>query len=293
MYSRILLATDLSEISKRLVEHLPNLISVGLKEVVLVHVVSIRMAGDFSKRLQEHDRALIDEQKLKLEHEGIHVTVEVPIGIPSYEINKIADKEDVSLIMIGSHGRCLMKEVILGSTGQEIIWDSRKPVLIMKCDGKKDERGRLFCENIFESILYPTDFSRDAGKVLPYIKKALDAGCEKIILLHVQEEHKIIPHLEDRLEEFNRIDQERLDGMRKDLVGAGVKNVKTIIRLGKIIPAILEISQAENCSLIALGARGRSLVGEIFIGSTANNVVRHAMMPVLFVNRPQDTEIFP
>ena len=34
MYSRVLLAVDVSEASKLLVEHLPNLIKVGLKEVV-------------------------------------------------------------------------------------------------------------------------------------------------------------------------------------------------------------------------------------------------------------------
>jgi len=283
MYSKVLLAIDLSDVAELLVDHLPNLIKVGLKEVVLVHVVNTREAGDYSEKLQEHDKEFLEKQKLKLNQKGVKVKVEVPIGFPSYEINEIAEEEKVSLIMIGSHGKGFVKEMIMGSTGEQIIRDARKPVLIIKLNVKEGEKCCIYCENIFKSILYPTDFSNDAEKVLPYIKKAIDAGCEKVLLLHVQEEHKIKPHLEDRLDEFNKIDQDRLDRIKKELIDLGAKDVKTIIEMGKTIPIILKVSEAEDACLIALGARGRSLFGEIFIGSTANNVARHAKMPVLFV----------
>ena len=283
MYAKVLLAVDVSQVSKLLVGHLPNLIKVGLKEVVLVHVVNIREAGDFSERLQEHDKKFLDNQKKRLEQKGLKVKVKVPIGFPSCEINKMADKEKVSLIIIGSHGSSLLREMVLGSTGEQIIRDARKPVLIMKINIREGGGCSLSCQNIFKSILYPTDFSNNAEKVLPYVKKALDAGGKKIVLLHVQEENKIKPHLESRLDEFNKIDQDRLDRVKKELMDSGAKKVKVIIEMGKTIPIILKVSEAEDACLIALGARGRSLFGEIFIGSTANNVARHAKMPVLFV----------
>ncbi|MBU3933958.1 MAG: universal stress protein [Candidatus Omnitrophica bacterium] len=283
MYSKILLAVDTSESSELLVEHLPHLIKVGLKEVVLVHVVNIKEGGDFSEKLQAHDKKFLQRQKAKLEQKGIKIKVKVPIGLPSYEINEIADKENVSLIIIGSHSRSIVKQVVLGGTSEQIIRDARKPVLIMKLDIKEDRGCSLFCKNIFKAILYPTDFSNDAEKTLPYIKKALDAGCEKVVLLHVQEEAKIKPHLESRLEEFNAIDRDRLNRIKKELLDLGAKNVKTIVEMGKAIPIILKTAEAEGACLIALGARGRSLFGEMFIGSTANNVARYARMPVLFV----------
>lgn len=283
MYSKILLATDLSERSTLIVEHLPNLIKVGLQEVVLVHVVNIEYTGGLSEMLQEHDKKTLEQQKAKLEKSGIKVKIEVPLGFPSYEINKIADSENVSLIMIGSHGKSLTKEIILGCISEQIIRDARKPVIVMKVNIEERKCG-IYCENIFKKILYPTDFSDDAEKVLPYIVKALDAGCEQIILLHVQEEHKIKPHLESRLEEFNKIDQDRLNRIKNELLDSGAKNIKTIIEMGKTIPIILKVSESEKASLVALGARGRSLFGEIFVGSTANNVVRYAKMSVLFVS---------
>ena len=283
MYSKVLLAIDLSDAGELLVEHLPNLIKVGLREVVLVHVVNLREAGDFSERLQEHDRKFLESQKAKLEQKGIKVKVKVPIGFPSYEVHQIAHKEKVSLIMIGSHGRNLVKEVVFGSTGEQIIRDARKPVLIMELNIKKGGGCSVSCESIFKSILYPTDFSNNAEKVLPYVKKALDAGCQKIVLLHVQEEARIKPHLESRLDEFNKIDQDRLDRIKREFLDLGAKKVKTIIKMGKTIPIILETAEAEDICLIALGARGRTLLEEVFVGSTANNVVRYAKNPVLFV----------
>lgn len=283
MYSKVLLAVDVSEVARLLVGHLPNLLKVGLKEVVLVHVVNIREVGDFSEKLQEYDRKFLENQKKRLERRGIKVKVKVPIGLPSSEINKIADAEKVSLIVIGSHGKSLLKEMLLGDTGEQIVRSARKPVLIMKVNVKEEKGCDLYCKNIFKSILYPTDFSNDAEKVLPYIKKAVVAGCKKVVLLHVQEEQKIKPHLENRLEEFNKIDLDRLNRIKKELLALGVKNVKTIVKLGKVIPIILKVSEAEHVCLIALGARGRSLFGEIFIGSVANNVARHAKVPVLFV----------
>lgn len=283
MYSKILLATDLSGVSTQLVDHLPHLIRVGLQEVLIVHVVNLRDAGDFAEELQTHDQQMLEDYKNRLEQQGIRVTVKVPIGVPSHEISKLAEEENVSLILIGSHGRSLIKEIVLGSVGEQVIRDARKPVLIMKLSPDALQGCQLYCDNIFHSILYPTDFSKDAEKVLPYIKQGINGGNEKIVLLHVQEEQRINPHLADRLEEFNQIDQDRLDRIKQELLDAGAKNVITRIESGKAVPTILQVAVGEGCCLIALGARGRSLFGEIFVGSTANNVARYAKCPVLFV----------
>lgn len=284
MYSKILFATDLSDASELMVDHLPHLIKVGLEEVILVHVVDIVHAGGLSGMFKKHDEEALKRQRAKLEQHGIKAKTATPIGFPAYEINRIAEEENVSLIMMGSHGRNVFSRMVMGGVGEQIIRDTRKPVLIMKFVSNEGEEGcRLTCENLFEAILYPTDFSNNAEKALPYIKKALDAGCKKVVLLHVQEEQRIKPHLQDRLEEFNRIDQDRLDRIKNELLDLGVKEVKTVIEMGKTTPIIMRVSQEEGACLIAIGAKGRSLMEEMFVGGTATNVVRHAKMPVLFV----------
>lgn len=283
MYSKILLATDLSDVSMLMIEHIPNLIPIGLKEILLVHVVDIRHAGGLAGILEAHDREKLEKEKALLAGYGLEVSVSTPIGIPSCEIKEIAEKEGVSLVMIGSHGVGLSRRLILGSTSEEVIRDVRRPVLIMKVDMKKDKGCSFACDNVFRTILYPTDFSNNAEKVLPYIKNSVDAGCKKVVLLHVQEERRIKPHLEHRLQEFNKIDQDRLDRIKVELLDLGVKEVKTMIKLGKTIPIILGVSEEEDACLIALGSRGRTLLEEVFVGSTANNVVRYARKPVLFV----------
>ena len=74
-----------------------------------------------------------------------------------------------------------------------------------------------------------------------------------------------------------------LELIKQELLDAGAKNVTTRIESGKAVPAILQVAVGEGCCLIALSAGGRSLFGETFVGSTANNVARYAKYPVLFV----------
>lgn len=65
---------------------------------MLVHVVNIRDAGGLSGRLREFDREFLEKQKVKLEQKGIKVTVEVPIGLTSYEIYKISKRRGSLLL---------------------------------------------------------------------------------------------------------------------------------------------------------------------------------------------------
>jgi len=41
-------------------------------------------------------------------------------------------KEDISLIVIGSHGRSNLEEMLLGSVSEKVIRKCKKPVLVIK-----------------------------------------------------------------------------------------------------------------------------------------------------------------
>jgi nucleotide-binding universal stress UspA family protein len=47
---------------------------------------------------------------------------------------EVAKKEDVSIIILGSHGRSNLSSVLLGSVSDHIIRHSPKPVLVIKRD---------------------------------------------------------------------------------------------------------------------------------------------------------------
>jgi nucleotide-binding universal stress UspA family protein len=44
----------------------------------------------------------------------------------------VEDDEDVSLIIIGSHGKSDVAEMLLGSFSEKVIRKAKRPVLVMK-----------------------------------------------------------------------------------------------------------------------------------------------------------------
>ena len=61
-----------------------------------------------------------------------NVRVRIGIGSPFKEILKMEDEEDVSAIVIGSHGKSNIKEMFLGSVSENAIRYCKKPVLVVK-----------------------------------------------------------------------------------------------------------------------------------------------------------------
>jgi len=48
------------------------------------------------------------------------------------EILRVEEEEGVSIIVIGSHGKTNIKEMLLGSVSEKVIRKSKNPVLVIK-----------------------------------------------------------------------------------------------------------------------------------------------------------------
>ena len=62
------------------------------------------------------------------------MTVQTPVGNPGKEILAAADAQEVSLIVIGSHGRSNIRDRLLGTVSEYVIKNARQPVLVIKRD---------------------------------------------------------------------------------------------------------------------------------------------------------------
>jgi nucleotide-binding universal stress UspA family protein len=287
MFKKILVPTDFSAASQKVVECLPGLKSVGVQEVVIAHVVDIRLAGGLAVSLQKSDEEILEQNKAELEQVGLKVKTEVLVGIPFVEIVRLANRESASMIMMAEKGTTFAEEVLLGSVTESVIRHAKRPVLIQKfapLEGKPKEECALVCENIFRRVLYATDFSDSAEKVIDYIKEMKDAGCDEIIVFHVQDTRILSHHPESRIEEFNQIDSERLARIKNELEQSGFKKVTTRLDTGVSISRILEVADELDVSLIAMGAYGKSKVAEMLLGSVSENVARSSTKPVLLVH---------
>ena len=60
-----------------------------------------------------------------------NVRIMVTVGIPYKEIVRIAEEEDVSLILLPSHGKLGFSHELMGSTTIRVLRKTKKPVLII------------------------------------------------------------------------------------------------------------------------------------------------------------------
>jgi len=151
MFTRIMYPTDFSDVSKKALEYVKKLKEAGTREVVIVHIIDERQIVRFplmkiawdrerlnnvATELQEHLEKNAKEELKTVESElkrvGFNVKVIMRIGSPFREILRVEDEEDVSAIVIGSHGKSNIKEMFLGSVSENAIRYCKKPVLVVK-----------------------------------------------------------------------------------------------------------------------------------------------------------------
>jgi len=285
MFTKILVATDGSEASDHIINCLHQLGPLGTKEVVLAHALGIRHLDSLKITLTRLVEPSLSKQKYNLEKQGFKVKIEIGPSSPSFEINRIGEKENVSLIALGTHGMGLSSH-FLGGMASEIIHNSSKPLLIIRLLIK--EKAGILCSepaclDLTQSLLYATDFSDTAHRAFTYVERMIESGWRKVTLMHVQDAVRIGNHLKNRLEEFNKIDQERLEMLKAKLVEKGAKETKIILPYGSTISEIVKESQQDNHSLIVMGSQGRGFIKEVFLGSVSHQVVRLASLPVLLI----------
>lgn len=149
MFEKILYPTDFSECAKKALEYVKKLREAGAKEVFLLHVIDeakirfllkgIAWAGGGTGYEERYKDKILEEaiDKLKviqkeLSSAGLKVKAEIKEGVPPKEIVKIAEEENVSLIVMGTHGRGRGASLLLGSVAENVIRHSSKPVFVIK-----------------------------------------------------------------------------------------------------------------------------------------------------------------
>jgi nucleotide-binding universal stress UspA family protein len=295
MFKKILFPTDFSECAHKVLEYLPELKNIGVEEIVLIRVINLnRVVGiksgfDIDAWIRKEEKE--SEEKLAefvgfLERYGIKAkyTLPIPSGDPVTEIVKAAKKEDVSLIIMGSRGKSVLKEIIVGSVSEGVVRRASVPVIIIKSKIIKKKDGTLGCEvkftTLFDKILYAYDFSEHSRSVMDYVKLAAKLGKRDVVIVHV------IDKLGD---ELRRRAEEILAATKREFEREGI-SVRFVIKVGIPSKEIIETARQEGASLIMMGSRGLELVEGMLLGSTTDAIVRHSEIPVFVYRKNKERD---
>lgn len=124
IFRKILYATDWSAHSERTKKYVQPLYNVGAREVVIVHIIENVGKEGGDERLKN--------LKQEFEQIGFKAKSYLIHGKPYKEIINIAAQEDISLVLMGSHGKGFIKGIMLGSVSQRVLEYSDRSVLIVK-----------------------------------------------------------------------------------------------------------------------------------------------------------------
>jgi nucleotide-binding universal stress UspA family protein len=286
MFKTIVVATDLSKASDVAIGCLRGLRVLGAEKMILIHALGLRHLEDMAPYLASLAEPRLAEQKAALEQQGFSTTVEIASGSPMFEVNRLAKERGASLIAVSSHGASFAKEVLLGGVAQAILHNATVPVLLVRLKVVEEQSVRhceAACRDFTRHVLYATDFSETADRAFCYVEEIVKSGAKHVTLLHVQDKTSISQHLEERLEEFNKIDQKRLERLKASLSGLGATDVRIEIPYGSPIQEIVKCASLEDDTLVVMGSQGRGFISELFLGSVSHAVARLSDAPVLLI----------
>lgn len=286
MFERILVGTDLSEASERMICALGGLRMLGTTEIVLIHCLNIRDVGSLAPELMELAKPAFEKHQKLLEDQGFKVNAEMVLGLPHISLSREAEKHDCSLIVVGSHGRTMAAEILLGGVADAIAQSASKPVLVVSLQ-LKDKAGKMVCEEATcepgKHVLFPTDFSDVAERAFAYVEQIVGSGARRVTLLHVQNKSDISADEKERLEVLNQKDREWLEKMKSRLKDFGATEVNIELPYGRPKQEIVKRMEQNDFSLIVMGTQGHGFFGRLMMGSVAHYVVRNTKVPVLFI----------
>jgi nucleotide-binding universal stress UspA family protein len=273
---KLLVATDGSIFSESAIREAINLARTCSSGLIVVSVIKTNpefedIVPEVFEKAEKEMREHLESTKIRASKEGIICEIVVHRGEePFQDIVNDAARNQVDMIIMGTHGRTGLKRLMMGSVTAKVIGHAPCDILAVPL------HARVKCKN----ILIATDGSRysdaAASKAIGIAKRC--GGSLIVISAALSDKEIILP--DD--------DEEMI--MAKD-------NVKRIVQLteregvrtegltakGKPYEAIVETAKQKRADLIVVGSHGRTGLDRLLMGSVTERVIGHSESAVLVV----------
>jgi nucleotide-binding universal stress UspA family protein len=310
MYNRMLVPLDGSELAERALSYAKELaIHLG-SEVILINVrMPAENPDEPEHRFYISKMAAATEQDIKKSPAlppGQKVKVESAIigspGLlthPAEEIVDYAEKENVSLIVMATHGRTGISRWTLGDTANKVARASKCPVLLIRANTDVPKSVHL------DKILVTLDGSKQSESVLPYIENLASKLKTKISLLNIVEPPYHIysysegmdyyggggivrvPYTEEEIKPLKLVAEKYVKNVSDKLMTEGIKTSYEL-RTGSAGEEIIKAEEEIHPDIVAMSTHGHSGFGRWEHGSIADKVLHHGKTPLLLV-RPRQS----
>lgn len=193
--------------------------------------------------------------------DGIPVTEAVQFEKAFSGIIKHSKQHDIDLVVMGSHGASGFKEMFIGSNTEKVVRTSDIPVLVIK-----KEEG----EFAPQKFVFASDFSSEIKKPFEKVVDfANDFDMElNLVYINTPNDFKSTHAAEKLMQEF--------------VQGYNINKLTThIYNDVNVEKGILHFANSINADIIGMCTHGRQGLAHFFNGSISEDLVNHAVRPVV------------
>ena len=268
---RILIPTDFSEHANYALRVAAQIARKNNGEIILLHMLELpHQAGDaigtahnipeimfFKNQALNKLDELMDSDFL----EGIEVSEIVQFEKAFDGILAISKKNNVDLIIMGSHGSNGFREMFIGSNAEKEVRFSDIPVLVIK-----DNVGEFNVDKFVFASDFADEIKKPFGKAVEFANK-LDAELH-LVYVNTPTNFKSTVAAENIMNKF----------ASNFKIGKYQTHIYNDVNVEK---GILNFSNSINADLIGLSTHGRKGLSHFFNGSLSEDIVNHAARPVV------------
>jgi nucleotide-binding universal stress UspA family protein len=277
----ILIATDFSECSERALSYAAGAARRYGSTLHFAHIVPINTfylagfdaLGVAVDQAQREAAALVIRLQLDKQLAGVKHRTWVLRGYVAETLGQLIAREHIDLVVVGTHGRSGLSKLVMGSVAEEIFRKSPCPVLTV---GPRVPVARP--GSGLKAVLFPTDFSADSVRALPYALSAAREFGSELTLLHVLEPGEEMAGDHTRRDSLLHT---RLEAM----LGSEAGRVRARMQIAGGDPAacIVEAAAQRAAGVIILGLKAPQMFSDRLPWLYAYRIVSQAPCPVLTV----------
>lgn len=232
-------------------------------------------------RLRSEAESHLDRYRPAPTHRAIEVVQAQVTGVSAAQaILDYTDAQDIDLVVMGTHGRHGLNRVFLGSVAEQVLRHAPCPVLTVRNAADASGAG------LVERILVPVDFSEESPALLVVARELALENDAEIELLHVVPDVYMptVYGIEPIHIQFKEI-RERSRAHLDELGAAHLGDVPFASHTAVGDPGhqILDFVDTHRPDLLVISTHGYTGLKRLFMGSTAERVVRSAACPVFTV----------
>jgi len=292
-FKTLLYHTRFRELAFNSLKSLLELKAVGLKKVVLAHVIPredvafVPYGGtlkDDENRIREEARLKFDDWIQTIGDPQLEFHQRIEVGAPNAAILDMAKEERADLIVVGRKKRTALEKVYVGTHVLDILRRSNVPVLMSKYMVQYEWQGESLMrtnEQIWKRPLLASDWSEPSRRALD-VTLALKGLVEKLIVTHVLGARRIKNLEPPALKRIEDESEKRLQAYCRQVDEAGIQS-ESHLAVGRTVEEIIKMSRDFGATMIVMGRTGKDWFHEYWLGGVSHQIAELSELPVLLI----------